>query len=192
MMRDGPEGIVARNRERLLERGERTRTEGLEAIRTFNPADFLGPDALASVFEQATRTSFTPRLRSLQATASRRGIRGPLSGAIEGDLAASFRRDLLAEVARAGGERARLTLGRGRDLAEAGGFDRAQGLELAGTELELALAREQREREESSRRRRAVGGVIGGIVGGTAGSFIPGLGTGLGASLGARLGSAFG
>ena len=184
-----PGAQVGRLRTDLLETGGARRTEGLDAIRTFNPDDFLGADALSSIIDQSTITNFLPQLRALQARNSRRGIRGPLAGAVEGDLASAFQRNIAAEAGRLGGERARLTFDRGREIAEIGGTDRAQGISLLGTELEIELAREQAKKEEDARKRSGVFSLIGGVVGAGAGFFAGN--PLLGAQIGSTIGSTF-
>lgn len=181
-----PEAQVGALRSDLLRTGGARRTEGLDAIRSFNPDQFLGADALSGIIEQATVTSFLPQLRKLQARNSRRNIRGPLAGAVEGDLASAFQRNITAEAGRLGGERARLTFARGREIAEIGGTDRAQGVSLLGTELEIELAREQAKREEDARKRRGKGALIGTILGGVGGALLgnPLLGAQIGATVG--------
>jgi len=173
---NSPEGRVATERDRLISTGNDTRAQGLAAVQRFDPNEFLGAEALQSVFDEATRTNFVPQLRGLQARNSRRGIRGPLAGALEGDLGSAFQRNLMARVAEFGSQRAGLTLGRARSIADIGGEDRAQGLSLLGTELELKLAREQAKKEERSSRRRGIGALIGGgagfLLGGPAGALI--------------------
>lgn len=186
MARRGPEARLRDASRDLMRSGGAVRSEGTAAIRGFDPSDYLGADALRAVFDEATRTNFLPQLRGLQARNARRGIRGKLAGATEGDLASAFQRNLLARTAEFGAERGRMAFNRGRELAEIGGTDRAQGLSLLGTELELKMARDA----EKARKRSGWGGLLGGALGGLAGSFIPGVGTGLGASIGSRLGGA--
>lgn len=142
-----PENEVARQRAKLLASGEQTYTQGVGAIRAFNPEDYLGADALKSIFDEATVRNFLPQLRELQARNSRRGVRGPLAGATEGDLGAAFQRQLLGKVAEFGSTRAQLALGRGQALTDAGGTERAQGISLLGTQLQMQLAREQMKRD---------------------------------------------
>jgi len=188
---NSPEGVVGQQRSQLLASGGATRREGLDAIRTFDPEQFLGADALEAIIGQSTVTNFLPQLRGLQGRNARRGVRGPLAGALEGDLASSFHRNITAEAGRLGGARAGLALSRAGQIAEIGGTDRAQGISLLGTELELQLAREQMEKEEAANKRKGWGSLVGGIVGGAAGSFIPGIGTGVGAGIGSRIGGSF-
>ncbi|MFW6206622.1 MAG: hypothetical protein ACOC5J_01680 [Gemmatimonadota bacterium] len=183
-----PESVVRGERDRALRTGSRVQRQGIQAIEEFDPEQFLGADALSAMFDQATVTNLVPQLRSLQARNAQRNVRGPLAGALEGDLASAFRRDLLSQVAQAGGERARLGLQRGTQLAEFGGAERAQGLSLLGTELELQLAREQARRE----RRSGIGGLIGTGLGALAGTFIPGVGNALGAQIGGAIGGGAG
>lgn len=177
-----PEGIAGAERARSLARGREIQESGIQALERFDPEQFLGADALAAIFDEATATTFMPQLRGLQARNAARGIRGPLAGALEGDLASGFQRSLLARTAEFGGERARLAFGRGRELAEIGGTERAQGLSLLGTELELALAREQAEKKRKS----GVLGTIGRGLG-MAGGFL--IGGPAGAAVGGELGS---
>ena len=186
-----PENVLARIRGQDLARGEATLQQGEAAIAGFNPEDFFGADALRAMFDQATTTNFLPQLRQLQGRAGRRGIRGPLAGALEGDLAAGFSRDLLAEVGRNRGQAAGFAFQRGQSLADIGGNRRAQGISALGTELELKLAREQATREEKAAKRRGVGALLGGIAGGVLGSFVPGLGTAVGAGIGSKIGGSF-
>lgn len=181
----GPaERTAQQTRQGLMATGNRVRGQGTAAVAGFDARDYLSADALGSLFEQAGRTTFMPQLRGLQARNSARGIRGPLAGATEGDLAASFRRDLMATAGRFAGQAGQMNLSRAGRLAEIGGEDRAQGLSLLGTELELEMARAA----EKQRKKSGWGGIIGGAIGGLAGSFIPGVGTGLGAAMGSRLG----
>lgn len=185
-----PRTQVAQTRAGLMASGEATRAEGLNAIRAFNADAYLGADALRSIFDQATTTNFMPQLRQLQARNAAKGIRGPLTGAVEGDLASGFRRDLMGTVAQYGAQRANLDISRAGQIAEIGALDRGQGISLLGTELELQLAEEQRRREERQRRRSGWGSLIGAGLGGVLGSVVPGVGTAIGAGLGARLGGA--
>jgi len=184
-----PEDRIAAIRNRDLLRGGVTLERGTQALERFDPGQFLGADALSSIFDQATRSNFLPQLRSLQARNAARGVRGPISGALEGDLASGFQRNLLAEVARAGGQRASLDFSRAQQLAEIGGAQRAQGISLLGTELELGLARQLAEQQRKSRRKRGIAGLIGSVGGGLIGSAF-GAG-GLGASIGSKLGGIF-
>lgn len=186
--RTAAERRASRARRRSLTRGGRIQSEGVAALRDFDPRDFLGADALQAVFDEATISNFLPQLRGLQARNARRGVRGPLAGALEGDLASGFQRNLLATAGRFGSQAANLEVGRGQALAEIGGTERAQGLSLLGTELELELAREQARRAREGRRKSALGTGIGGAIGAAAGSLIPGIGTGIGAAVGSSLG----
>jgi hypothetical protein len=182
---------IAGVREEDLARGGAGLDIAQQRLAGFDPDRFLGPEALSSVFEQATRTSFMPQLRGLQARSARRGIRGPLAGALEGDLTAGFQRNLLAEVGRNRATAAGLSL---RSIGELGGLAgtrRAQGISLLGTELELDLARKQAAAETAQKRRSGLGSLLGGVAGGIAGSIIPGLGTAVGAGIGSRIGGAF-
>ena len=145
-----------------------------------DPQSFLTAEALSSQFDEAVRTSFLPQMRQLQARNSARGIRGPVAGALEGDLTSSFHRNLMAQVGRQAETRASIA-----------GAERAQGISLLGTQMEMDLAREQMRREDSSRRRRGIGSMIGAIGGGVVGSMVPGLGTAVGAQVGAGLGNMF-
>lgn len=181
------EDRAATARSRSLERGGEIQDAGVAAIRDFDPMDFLGADALKSIFQRATITNFLPQLKSLQARNARRGVRGPLAGALEGDLAAGFQRNLLSTTAQFGSRAAGLALGRGQSLAEVGGTERAQGLSLLGTELELELARERKDREERSNLFGTIGrglGMAGGfLIGGPPGAAVGGeVGSGLGRS----------
>ena len=153
----------------LTSAGGATRAEGTQGVRDFNPEDYLGADALSAIFERATATNFRPQMASLQARNARRGIRGPLAGATEGDLAGAFHRNLMGTVADFGAQRGQMAFGRARELAEIGGTDRAQGISLLGTELELQLAREQAKKEERQGKRRFFGSLIGGVGGFLAG-----------------------
>ena len=181
-----PEAQVGQTRRELIASGGATRREGLDAIRTFNPDDFLGSDALEAIIGQSTVTNFLPQLRALQARNSRRGARGPVAGALEGDLAGAFHRNITAEAGRLGSARASLALNRAGQIAEIGGTDRAQGISLLGTELELELAREQMRKEEAARKKKGKGSLIGGILGGAAGFAFgnPLLGAQIGAGIG--------
>ena len=186
-----PEAELARLRQLELERGGQLLEEGTEAIRGFDPEDFFGPEALRSQFEQATTTSFLPQLRGLQARSSRRGIRGPLAGALEGDLTTAFRRDLLAEVGRSRGLAAEFTLRRGGAIADIGGTRRAQGISLLGTELEIRLAREQAKKEEDAAKRRGFGALLFTIAGCAIGGAKGGVeGAAIGCLIGSKIGDA--
>lgn len=177
-----PEQEASGIRRSLLAEGSATRQQGVDALRMFDPEEYLGADALQAIFEEAGATSFIPQLRNLQARNARRGVRGPLAGATEGDLASAFQRNLLATTARFGAQRGQMAFNRGSQLAEIGGFDRAQGISLLGTEMELQLAREEAKRQEKAGWRKFAGGLIGG-----AGGFL--IGGPAGAAAGAQIGS---
>ena len=145
--------------------GRRLLGAGTAALEGFDPEKYFGPQALQGMFEQATTTSFLPQLRQLQSRNASRGIRGPLAGALEGDLTSSFQRNLMAEVGRNRGQAASMAFGRGETLAGIGGTLQGQGISLLGTELELQLAREQMKRQEEMQKRRGWGMLLGGIAG---------------------------
>jgi len=169
-----PEQRAGQLSTQLVAQGGATRAAGTQAVAGFDPEQYLGADALQAMFESATATNFRPQLAGLQARNARRGIRGPLAGATEGDLASAFQRNLLGTTAQFGAQRGQMAFGRARELAEIGGMDRAQGISLLGTELELQLAREQAKKEEKQGKRRFFGSLIGGaggfLVGGPAGA----------------------
>lgn len=181
-----PEVVARREGARLRAGGGATRAAGTSAVREFDATNYLGADALQSVFDESTVTNFMPQLRRLQARNARRGVRGNLAGATEGDLASSFHRNLMARVAAAGGERARLDLGRAGRLADIGGEDRAQGLSLLGTELELKMARDEAKRN----RKRGIWGTLGAGAGAAVGGLMGN--PALGARIGSRIGGALG
>ena len=175
-----------------IDAGGATQARGVAALESFNAEDFLGPQALQAQFEQSTRTSFLPQLRDLQGRAGRRGIRGPLAGALEGDLTSGFQRNLLAEVGRNRGQAAGFAFRRGEALTSAGGTQKAQGISLLGTELELQLARQQAQKEEKAAKRSGIGSLLGGIAGALGGFAIGGPGGAFaGAKAGATIGGSF-
>lgn len=144
----------------LLSRGGRRFDEGFRAVRDISPErivnEELSPDALRGIFDEAITTNLMPQLRQLQARNARRNIRGPLSGALEGDLMGSFGRSVAAESGRLASTRAQIRgdLGfrRARTLADLGGTERAQGLAGLSGLMDLRLAREQMFREEDARK----------------------------------------
>jgi hypothetical protein len=179
-------GPAARALERsMIGSGGRTLEEGVQGVRNFDPEQFLGANALQSMFDVSTVSNFMPQLRAMQARASSMGHRGPIAGALEGDLASAFQRNLMGTVAQFGSQRAGLTMDRARTLGEFGGQERAQG-------LEMMAARHEREEARRRSRRGTVGSLLGAFAGGAIGSFVPGLGTAVGASIGSRVGGGLG
>jgi len=186
-----PETILAKQRATELSAGGYTRGLGVGAMESFDPSKYLGADALKSMFDEATVTNFMPQLRALQARNASRGVRGPLAGALEGDLSSAFERNLLATTAQAGGTAAQLAWQRAAGITGAGSEQYGQGISLLGTELNLKLAREQMKAEQDAKKRAGIGAAAGAVAGGVAGSFIPGVGTALGAELGSTVGGGF-
>lgn len=138
--------------------------------------ELTGP-ALAATFEQAAATTFEPRLAQLRGVQTRRGIRGPLAGALEGDLAASFRRDLLGTAAQFSGERARGISGLAGLETDVEQEGRRFG--LAEREFGLAERRQQFVEDEAARERRArrragIGRLLGTAAGAGIGFFAGG------------------
>jgi hypothetical protein len=167
----GPaERQIGQLQQRFMQSGEATLGQGVSMVQGF------GPERMQSMFDVATRTNFMPALRQLQARASRTGQRGPVMGALEGDLASAFQRNISSVLA--GHE-----MDRARTLIDVGGTQRAQGLELLGLQHELELAREQARQQ----RRQQLMGAFGSIAGSVAGSFLGPIGAQVGGAIGGRL-----
>lgn len=179
--------LVSRDLESLqtefLGEGKRLIGEATEGIRDFDPEEFFSPEALGALFKEAG-FDFDRRLKRLQGTQARRGIRGPIAGAIEGDLASRFQDQLTARAAEFAGARANLSMGRLESLANIGGAARAQGLNVLRSRLAQSIAQANMDRE----RKAQLMGALFSIGGAAAGSLIPGVGTEIGAAAGASLG----
>ena len=169
----------------MLQRGGAAVGSAMQGLQNFDSGQYLGQDALSAMFDMATASNFMPQLRAMQGRASRMGHRGPIAGALEGDLASAFQRNLMGTTAQFGAQRANLDMSRFQNLASIGGAERAQGLEMMAG---------RQERGEARRRSRLgfVGSILGAGAGGLIGSFVPGLGTAVGASVGARVGAGLG
>jgi len=153
----------------LLEgRADQLRGEAAEAFRRFDPNEFLSADALQALFDQAG-VGFRGDLAALQARNARRGIRGPLSGALEGDLFSAFHRNLMSTAANFAGQRANLALSRAQGLAGIAGMETALLGDIQAQLLEMMTGQAER----AAQRRRLAG---------------TGLGAGLGLAAGLTLG----
>src|SRR5690554_6721826 len=124
-------------------RADALRGEAAEAFRTFDPNEFLSPEALQALFNQAG-VGFRGDLANLQARNARRGIRGPLSGALEGDLMSAFHRNLMGMAAQFAGQRANLALSRAQGLAGSAGMETGLAGDIQAQLLEMLTGQAER------------------------------------------------
>ena len=158
-----------RNRLGLIEgRADALRGEAAEAFRRFDPNEFLSADALQALFDQAG-VGFRGDLATLQARNQRRGIRGPIAGALEGDLFSAFHRNLMSTAANFAGQRANLALSRAQGLTGIAGMETGLAGDIQAQLLEMMTGQAER----AAQRRRLAG---------------TGLGTALGVAAGLKLG----
>jgi hypothetical protein len=138
-------------------------------------------------------------MANLRATNERRGIRGPLAGATEGDLGAAFHRNLMSTAANFAGARANLSLQRAQGISDRANADselafatRGQGLETLSGMADRDLASEIAKRQEQAARRRGRGAGIGALAGGALGFALGGPGgASIGSSIGGQAGAGF-
>jgi hypothetical protein len=191
-------GTLTRRAGELESGADATRGAALNAFMGFDPEKYLSADALQSLFDQAG-TGFRQDLGNLRATNERRGIRGPLAGATEGDLGAAFQRNLLSTAANFAGTRASLSLQRAQGISDRANADselafatRGQGLETLAGMADRELADEIARRQEKAGRRRGLGAGIGALAGGALGFALGGpTGAGVGSSIGGQAGAGF-
>lgn len=175
-----------------------TRRAALGAVMDFDPEQYLSDDALRSLMERAS-VNFRGELAGMRGANERRGIRGPLASAREGDVAVAFDRNARGVAADFAGRRADLALGRADRLAGRADAEtdlafntRGQALELALGERDNEVAREIAEKQERAARRRGLGAAIGTVAGAGIGFLAGGpVGAGYGAGFGGQAGAGF-
>ncbi len=189
---------LERRARRLTGVADTRRGTAFGAYEEFDPNEYLSDDALMALLDRVG-TGFRANLAGVRGANRQRGIRGPLSGAIEIDRAVvPYKREVAETAAGWSGQRANLALGRAAGLqrgaeyeSEYAGYTYGQMLDLIRSGREQELAEWLARRDERTGRRRTIGAGIGTLLGaGVGASFgAPGVGAMVGGQFGAGVGS---